>query len=103
MYQHEALVFSALSDATRLQIIVNLVNGDSYPIRDITALTNISRQAVTKHLRVLEHAGLVIAEKRGRESHFTVSPDGLAPIQTYLATIEKQWDIALERLKLQVE
>lgn len=103
MYQREATLFSALSDVTRLQIIAELISGKPYPIRDITSLTNISRQAVTKHLRILENAGLVKAKRQGRENHFTINPSGLIPVQSYLRTIESQWDMSLKRLQKQFE
>ena len=101
--QNEAALFSALGDPTRLQLLSRLGQGDPSPIRELTTITDMSRQAVTKHLQVLRAAGLVTATKVGRETRFEIRPEGIAPAQTYLATISAQWDAALLRLAAHVE
>ena len=63
----------------------------------------MSRQAITKHLRVLETAGLVRGETTGRERRFELQPKPLAEIRDYLDLVSKQWDEALGRLKRFVE
>ncbi len=67
----------------------------------ITRLTdeaNVSRQAITKHLEVLARAGLVRAERRGRERLWVVESQTLHDARHYLDQISKQWDDALQRL-----
>jgi DNA-binding transcriptional ArsR family regulator len=63
----------------------------------------MSRQAVTKHLRVLEGAGLVAHERAGRESRFILRPERFAQAKTYLEEVSALWDDALGRLKSFVE
>lgn len=99
----ESQVFAALGDPTRLKIISRLSDGEKRPIGELTAMTSISRQGVTKHLKMLERAGLVSNHRVGRESRFGLNPDGFRHAQNYLQTIEGQWDNALERLRAHVE
>jgi predicted ArsR family transcriptional regulator len=63
----------------------------------------ITRQAVTKHLHVLAHAGLVKGAKAGREQMWMLQPNSLKDAQRYLEVISKQWSSALSRLKAFVE
>ncbi|MBX2802260.1 MAG: metalloregulator ArsR/SmtB family transcription factor [Myxococcales bacterium] len=98
-----APVFAALGDATRLQLVSRLSDGRQ---RSITALTEgleLSRQAVTKHLRVLEDAGIVRCERIGRESRFAIESGAVLQARAYLARISEQWDEAIERLVAAVE
>ena len=99
----EPAIFAALGDPTRLQILSRLSDGEACPIGQLTTMTSMSRQAVTKHLKLLEHAGLVSNYRAGRERRFTLNPEGLRQIQDYLRTIEAQWDNALGRLRDHVE
>ncbi len=69
----------------------------------LTAGTKLSRQAVTKHLRVLENARVVRSMHRGRESLFELEPRSIEEMRNYLDQVSRQWDDALARLKLQVE
>jgi len=66
-------------------------------------MTDMSRQAVTKHLQVLQTAGLVTAQRVGRENRFVLKPNGLKPAQAYLETITNQWDLALLRLSAHLD
>lgn len=65
--------------------------------------STITRQAITKHLRVLEQAGLVRAEAVGRECLYEFQPKALDEAQNYLALVSRQWEQALSRLKAFVE
>jgi len=72
----------------------------------ITGLTggfNVTRQAITKHLRVMEEAGLVRSTRHGRENVWQLSPQRLGDARRYLELISKQWDDALGRLRKFVE
>ncbi len=99
----EAVLFAALGDPTRLQLLSHLGQGNPSPIRELTSMTSISRQAVTKHLQVLQSAGLVTAQRVGRETRFALKPNGLKPAQAYLETITNQWDMALLRLSAHLD
>jgi DNA-binding transcriptional ArsR family regulator len=98
-----ASVFAALGDETRLSVLTRLGNGAPQSISRLTAGTHLSRQAVTKHLRVLADAGVVRSVRVGRESLFALEPRSLAEVRDYLDQVSSQWDDALERLKLHVE
>ncbi|MBS2035964.1 winged helix-turn-helix transcriptional regulator [bacterium] len=96
------LIFAALADETRLSLLQRLSRGP----RSITQLSegsSISRQAVTKHLKVMQEAGLVRCSRQGRESVFQVDPTPLRQAEDYLNQVSAQWDEALARLKAFVE
>src|SRR5919109_3229074 len=98
-----AEVFAALGDATRLCLLDRLSRGMPQSIARLTAGTRLTRQAVTKHLRVLEAAGVVRSVRAGRESLFALEPKPIEDLRRYLADVSAQWDDALARLKTFVE
>lgn len=98
-----APLFAALGDETRLRIVVRLSSGEPRSISQLTQGSRLTRQAVTKHLRVLERVGVVRNERRGRESRYRFNPQPFAESQKFLAAVSKQWDEALMRLKSFVE
>ncbi len=98
-----APVFAALGDPTRLALFARLADGQRRSIAKLSADTALTRQAVTKHLRVLENAGLVASLRLGRETQFTFRPEPIAEVRTYLDEVSRQWDHALGRLKVFVE
>lgn len=98
-----ATIFAALGDETRLRIIAVLCSGGAVSIAELTTGTEISRQAVTKHLHVLADAGLVQDVKVGRERLWQFEPMQVEAARRSLDTISQQWDHALSRLKLAVE
>lgn len=98
-----APLFAALGDETRLRLIVRLSSGGPGSITQLSAKSVVSRQAITKHLRVLSDAGLVRSTKRGREQVWDLEPKRLNDAHDYLDSISKQWDEALERLRKFVE
>jgi DNA-binding transcriptional ArsR family regulator len=96
-------VFAALGDETRLKIIAALCVGGAMSITQLTAGTDLTRQAVTKHLAVLQHVGLVRGAKVGRERLWEFEPNRLDDARRSLEMIALQWDRALERLRAAVE
>ena len=98
-----ASLFAALGDETRLSVLTKLSRGEPQSISRLTAGTRLTRQAVTKHLRVLADAGVVRSLKSGRESLFELEPQPLAAARDYLDEVSRQWDDALARLKAHVE
>ena len=98
-----ASVFAALGDETRLAVLAKLCNGVPQSISRLTAGTDLSRQAVTKHLRVLAKAGVVRSIRVGRESLFELELQPIEEVRDYLDQISKEWDDALARLKSHVE
>ena len=101
--EDRASVFAALGDETRLTLVGKLSNGAPQSITRLAEGTPLTRQAITKHLRVLEGAGLVRGVKLGRENLFELRPQPLADVRTYLAEVSDQWDQALARLRDFVE
>lgn len=63
----------------------------------------MSRQAATRHLHVLESAGVVVSEKQGREQHFRLNQKPFSEALNLLESIERKWDRRLARLKLFAE
>jgi len=99
----QAPLFAALGDATRLALIARLAPGKACSISELTRNTSLTRQAVTKHLRVLERADLVRSRRTGRENRFVLNPDPIEALKVYLDRICAQWDAALHRLRDFVE
>ena len=97
-----ASVFAALGDETRLSVLSKLCSGVPQSISRLTAGTNLSRQAVTKHLRVLANAGVVRSARVGRESLFQLEPQPIETVRDYLDQVSRHWDDALARLKSHV-
>jgi DNA-binding transcriptional ArsR family regulator len=101
--QAGAPVFAALGDKTRLALVAKLCAGQPYSISQLTQGSKLTRQAITKHLRVLENAGIVHSVHTGRESLFGFDPAPVEEIKQYLDFVSAQWDQALARLKSFVE
>lgn len=98
-----APIFAALGDHTRLHLVAVLCAGGAVSITQLTSGTDLSRQAVTKHLHVLADAGLVRHVKSGRERLWQFEPARLDEARRSLETVARQWDDALARLKHMVE
>ncbi len=98
-----APIFAALGDRTRLSLLMRLSDGRTRSITMLAGDTDLTRQAVTKHLRVLQDVGLVESVRHGRESRFTCRPEPLDVARAYLDGVAAQWDDALLRLKAFVE
>jgi DNA-binding transcriptional ArsR family regulator len=96
-------VFAALGDETRLSLVAKLSGGQPCSISQLTAGSKLTRQAITKHLRVLENVGIVHGVHTGRRSVFEFDPAPMEGIKKYLALVSEQWDQALGRLKSFVE
>ena len=98
-----APVFAALGDLTRLRIVARLCDRGPQSIAKLTQTADVTRQAVSKHLRVLEDAGVVRGSRDGRESVWEIDPDGLDPARRSLEVISARWDAAIDRLRAMVE
>ena len=101
--QRRAETFSALGDPTRLALLATLAGGRPHSIVALAGDTGLSRQAVTKHLRVLEQAGLVGSTRVGRESRYAYRPEALRGARDFLDEVSGLWDDALGRLRAVVE
>ena len=101
--QSRAPIFAALGEQTRLLLVAKLCRGQPSSISELTEGSELTRQAITKHLRVLENVGIVHKVRAGRERRFKFDPEPLEEIKEYLALVSEQWDHALARLKAFVE
>jgi DNA-binding transcriptional ArsR family regulator len=86
-----------------LALVVRLCRGQPHSISQLTAGSKLTRQAVTKHLRVLEGVGIVHGVRRGRENLFQYDPEPVMGLKDYLDLVSAQWDAALARLQAFVE
>ena len=97
-----AALFAALGDENRLRLLGRLSAGPE-SISGLTEGSGITRQGVTKHLGVLARAGLVRGRRRGKESLWQLERSRLEEARRSLDLISRQWDAALNKLKLYVE
>jgi DNA-binding transcriptional ArsR family regulator len=93
-------VFAALGDDTRLRLLARLARGEPMSVSRLTAGSGITRQGVSKHLRVLAGAGLVRGSRKGKESLWRLERRRLEEARRSLDLISRQWDAALDKLKL---
>ena len=98
-----APVFAALGDPIRLTMVTRLCAAGPLPTVQLQEAVSVSRQAVTKHLQILESAGLVASERVGRDRLWRIELRKLKFVRAYLERIATQWDQAVERLRAFVE
>jgi DNA-binding transcriptional ArsR family regulator len=98
-----APLFAALGDETRLRLVSRLCREGPLSITRLTQGTEITRQAVTKHLLALADAGIAAGAQHGREHVWRLIPESLGEARVYLDQISKSWDSAIERLRAFVE
>lgn len=96
-------LFAALGDAIRLRLVVRLCEQGSASISKLTTGTGVTRQAITKHLRVMQKSGLVRSTRSGRERLWQLNKQRLQDARRQLDLISQQWDAALSRLRNFVE
>ena len=96
-------VFGAVSDPTRRAILKRLHTEGPLSVTQISQPLAMSRQAVTKHLDLLESAGLIRSEARGRERIHRLSARPLEAIDTWLEPFAEFWDDRLARLRRHLE
>jgi len=94
-----ARVFAALGDKTRLSLVAKLCSGEPNSISQLAQESKLTRQAITKHLGVLERAGIVGSSQSGRERLFEFDPEPLEELRVYLNSVTKQWEQTRSRLK----
>jgi DNA-binding transcriptional ArsR family regulator len=102
-WREHAPVFAALGDRTRLSLVAKLCDGQPHSISQLTTGSRLTRQAITKHLRVLEGVGLVHSVRRGRTSLYEFDPQPIESVRDYLELVSREWDRRLGRLKSFVE
>ncbi len=90
--------FAALSDPTRREVVARLAERDSVTATELARELPISRQAVAKHLAVLQEAGLALPERAGRETRYRFTPAPLNDAASWMASVGAEWDARLDRL-----
>ena len=99
----QAAVFAALGDNTRLRLVSRLCGQGPMSITRLASGSKVTRQAISKHLRVMERSGLVRSSRHGRERRWHLNARRLAGARFYLDQISQQWDAVLDRLRDFVE
>ena len=98
-----AAVFAALGDDSRLRLVSRLCAQGPMSITRLASGSVVTRQAISKHLHVMERSGLVRSSRYGRERRWRLNEQCLADARFYLDQISRQWDAALDRLRAHVE
>lgn len=98
-----AATFAALGDQRRLAILSRLQEAESLSVSALSEGMDVTRQAVSKHLKTLADAKLVSVEKSGRETLYRMEPPRLVEAAAFMAQVGAKWDEALERLRSKVE
>lgn len=101
--ERAAPLFAALGDEVRLRLVARLSEDGPLSVGVLAENSGVTRQAISKHLRVLEGAGLVKGSREGRESVWALERRRLREAHEHLDTIAAQWDEKLGRLKAFVE
>ena len=96
-------VFAALGDDTRRRIWRVVVDDGPVTATALAGRVPVTRQAVSKHLRVLDHAGLVTADRVGRETRYVARPGSLSGAAEWIAAADAAWSDRLARLKARAE
>lgn len=91
-------VFTAIADPIRRQVLDRLRREGPLSIKELTQPLSVSRQAVTKHLDILNQAGLIDIIRAGRERRHRLSPKPLQSVDDWLQPYAQAWDDALKRL-----
>lgn len=91
-------VFAALADPTRRSILERLAGGDAGVV-ELAQLSALTQPAITKHLKVLEQAGLVERGRQGQRRPASLRREGLAPVDEWLAAARIEWTQRLDRLE----
>lgn len=92
-------VFSALADPTRRNVVETLAARETATATELAAELPVTRQAVAKHLSALGSAGLVESERRGRETHYRLTPEALSEALSWIELVGAQWEERLAALR----
>jgi DNA-binding transcriptional ArsR family regulator len=90
-------LFSALADPTRRAILARLAQGEA-PVKDLAEPFALSGPAITKHLKVLENAGLISRSREGQQRPCRFEPQALAPAADWIEQYRAMWEAQLDRL-----
>jgi DNA-binding transcriptional ArsR family regulator len=97
------VLFKSLADPTRRALFERLSRHGEQTVRMLTDNSGVSQPAVSKHLGVLKHAGLVRSRHRGRETHYTAQPRALIPLLDWMSYYSRFWHDRFDRLEALLE
>ena len=97
----ESDVFGAISHPARRRMLDLLAEAD-HSVNAMAGHFQMSRPAVSQHLRVLRDSGLVTEQRHGRERRYHLVPERLGPVRDWIAHYERFWDYRLQRLQKQL-
>ena len=92
-------VFQAIADPTRREIISLLAKGDSLNLNSIADQFQISRPAISKHIKILEECNLIDIQQEGRERICELKPEELNPVSEWVEKNHKLWNSRLDKLE----
>ncbi len=91
-------LFSALGDPTRRAIFERLCREGELTVWMITGPAGVSQPAVSKHLKALKEAGLVVPRREGRETHYRAEPKALTPLVDWTHDMARFWEVRFDAL-----
>jgi DNA-binding transcriptional ArsR family regulator len=91
-------ILKAVSDPTRRSLLTTLVQEGPTRVTDLAAYYNMSLNSVSKHIKVLEAAGLVARKVVGRVHWISVNTDPVSLIDSWFKTLRSNWEMRLEKL-----
>ena len=97
MYNMRRDVFQAIADPTRRKII-SLIARQSLTPNAVAGSFDISRQAISKHIRILAECGLLKLNIKGREYYYTIQPGKLAEVDRWLKPFREMWEAKFGQL-----
>lgn len=96
-------IFAALGDPTRRKLVLTLAEQSPRTATQLAEAYPITRQAILKHLHVLEESGLVTVRQQGRDKCYYLTPEPLGELEQWVQAIGDKWDERLLRLKSMME
>ena len=96
-------VFNAIAEPRRRELIDVLSTGDDHAVNDLVVRLRIPQPAVSKHLRVLRHVGIVTVTKRGRRRMYRLNARELKPVHDWVKNFEQFWGRQADRIKARAE
>jgi DNA-binding transcriptional ArsR family regulator len=99
MNDQQAAIFSALAEPMRRALLLKLAESSPSTATQLARDYAITRQGILKHLIILEAAGLVAAQRQGREKRYTLTPEPLGEVEQWIKNLSAKWDERLLRLK----
>ena len=94
----EQAIFLALADPTRRLLIEKLAAKGEKTATELAKELPITRQGITKHLKILETADLVTVHKEGRDRRYRLTPKALEEAVSWVTAVQQQWDKRLQAL-----